>query len=253
MSGRWLVVAVLGAVTLGSTAAQAQSIIGRTVYSDTREPVVGVEVQLRDSVGGLHRQVSSDTAGVFRIRAATPGLYRLQVMSLGFATVVSEPLRLEHAALLQIEVLLDTEAVHLEAIRVIAESTMRSGRLAEFFARAERGVRGGNGRIFTRADIEAADYREMRHILLAQPVRRGCAMAFFIDGMPASAREMDAIGPDQVEGVEIYTTRTAVPPQYHNRVVCAATFVWMRRDLPGRPLNWSRSAGDVVGWRWLGP
>ncbi|HSJ25722.1 MAG TPA: carboxypeptidase-like regulatory domain-containing protein [Longimicrobiales bacterium] len=236
---RYRLASVAAILLLWPGAAEAQSIIGRTITSTGRAPVAGVAVQLVDSTGGVHRSVVTDSAGVFRLRASAGGRYTLQATMIGYAPVVSEPLALPNAGILQVEVLMDHEALPLDPVRVLAEGTMRTGVLAEYFDRVERGVRGGTGRIFTRENIEEGNYREMRHLLLAVPVRRGCPMAFFIDGMPASAREMDVINPEHVEGVEIYTSRTAVPPQYENRVVCGATFVWMRRDLPGRSFTWA--------------
>lgn len=237
---RWTVPLAVSALLLlaAPDAASAQAVIGQTLNHSTRQPIGGVEVELRDSTGAVHRRAVSDSSGNFRIRAASGGRYEIQAMMIGYRTVVSQPLLLPTAGVLQVEILLDSEAIALQAVRVLAEGTLRTGILAGYFDRAERGVRGGTGRIFTREDIEEGNYREMRHLLLAVPPRRGCRMSYFIDGMPASVREMDVINPEYVEGVEIYTSRTAVPPQYENRVACGATFVWMRRDLPGRPIGW---------------
>jgi hypothetical protein len=232
--------AALSVLVLAPHELDAQSIVGRTVGSRGGEPIASAAVQLLDSTGAVHREVLSDKAGIFRVRAAAPGSYVLQATMLGYASVVSMPLRLEPASLLQVEVRMDLEVLTLDPVRVIAERTMRTGRLAEYFDRAERGARGAGSRIFTREDIEEGRYGELRHLLQTVNVRRGCSMTYFIDGLPATAREMDTIDPEWVEGIEIYASRTAVPVDYMNHVACAATFIWMRRDMPGRPISWPR-------------
>jgi hypothetical protein len=233
----------------------AQTVLGRIVSEFEQTPVRGAQVELIDTAGAVQVQAVSDSAGGFRLRASAPGTYTLRATMLGYATTMSEPLRLETAGLVQVAVVLGTEAVALDPVRVVAQSSLRTGRLAEFYDRAERGARAGTGRILTRVDIETGGFGEMRHLLLVAPVRRGCPMSYFIDGMPASGNEMDGISLDQVEGVEIYSGPTSVPPEYQNRVSCAATLVWMRNDMPGRPFSWKRviAAGAAVAASvWLG-
>jgi hypothetical protein len=242
----FLVVMVLVAVAGAVRPAAAQSVIGRVVSEVDRAPLAGVQVQLLDDEGAVHREVVTDSAGDFRVRAAVPGVYRLRASVLGHATVTSEPLRFELGGVTQVEIVMGTEAVVLEPVRVVAESSARMGPLREFYDRAERGVRAGVGRIFTRLDLETGGYTEMRHVLLMAPVRSGCPMSYFIDGMPASANELDGINIDQVEGVEIYSGPASVPPEYQRRVSCGATLVWMRRDMPGRPFSWTRMAGAAA-------
>jgi hypothetical protein len=239
--------AALAVLVMAAAPAHGQTVMGLVVGEPGRQPVAGADVSLIDETGAVHRQVVTDSVGNFVVRAATPGAYTLQVTTMGYETVNSSRLRLELGGVLQVQVVLGSQAVPLEPVRVMAEGSTRMGPLREFYDRAERGVRGGQGRIFTRVDIETGGYTEMRHILLVYPPRAGCPMSFFIDGMPASPTEMDGINPEQVEGVEVYASASAVPAEYQRRVSCGATFVWMRRDMPGRPFTWRRTAAAAAG------
>jgi hypothetical protein len=242
------------AAASGAAPAAAQTLLGRVVSEQGREPLAGAEVQLIDEAGAVHRQAVTDSAGDFRLRADAPGEYTLRAAMLGYATVEGAPLQLTLAGVLHVEVVMGAQAVVLDPVRVVAATDTRMGPLREFYDRAERGIRGGTGRIFTRLDIERGGFTEMRHLLLAYPPRTGCPMSYFIDGMPASGNELAGINPEQVEGVEIYAGPTSVPPEYARRVQCGATLVWMRRDMPGRPFSWRRTAlaaGAVATSIWL--
>jgi len=239
-SASWILAAA--AMAASATAALGQTVAGVVIGEPGSVPLAGAEVQLIDDTGVVHRQVVSDSAGSFIVRAAAPGAYTLRASVVGYDDVTSEPLRLELAGVLQVQVIMGADPVPLDPVRVLAQSSARMGPLREFYDRAERGIRGGTGRIFTRADIETGGFTEMRHILLVSPPRAGCPMNFFIDGMPATPAELDGIDPSQVEGVEIYTSAASVPPEYQRRTRCGATMIWMRRDMPGRPFSWRRTA-----------
>jgi hypothetical protein len=237
----WALVAA-GMLGASATATLGQTVAGVVIGEPGRVPLAGAEVQLIDETGEVHRQVVTDSAGSFIVRANVPGAYTLRASMIGYDTVTSERLRLELAGVVQVQVVMGADPVPLDAVRVLAQSSARMGPLREFYDRAERGIRGGTGRIFTRADIETGGFTEMRHILLVSPPRAGCPMDFFIDGMPATPLELDGIDPVQVEGVEVYSSAASVPPEYQRRVRCGATLIWMRRDMPGRPFSWRRTA-----------
>ncbi|HSJ25721.1 MAG TPA: carboxypeptidase-like regulatory domain-containing protein [Longimicrobiales bacterium] len=247
------ILAGAAALCLAAMPVAGQTVSGR-VMSETGEPVGGAQVVLVDAAGAEARQAVTDSLGTFLMRAPLPGDYRLRTSMLGYAETTSEPLELAVASVVQLQVVMGRAAVALEPVTVVAVSSLRTGRLAEFYDRAERGARAGLGRIYTRAELEAGGFTEMRHVFLSAPPRAGCAQQLFIDGHPAAWNEVDGINPEHVEGVEIYSGPSSVPPEYARRVQCGAAMVWMRNDLPGRSFSWRRTAaaaGAALASLWL--
>jgi hypothetical protein len=243
---------LLGMLLLGagSTGTHAQLVYGRVIEKDSGRGVGTVTIEMLDAGGAIHRETLSDTTGWFRVRAALPGVYRIRARIIGFREVVSAPLTLDQAAQTEIEITLNPAAVTLEPIRVVAERSLMHGRLAEYFERAEWTKRTGLGRVYMRNDLEELGPHALGYLFDRVARRPDCPMTYFLDGLASDREQLEDIRSETVEGVEVYRSMLELPPEYYTRAQCAATMVWLRRDLPGRRMGWKRivamSAG-VVG------
>jgi hypothetical protein len=217
-----------------------QSFIGRTIDVMSGNGLEAVDVELIDSIGRVRARAVSDTAGWFRIRAPA-GTYTLNARVIGFSDVASSRIAVENGKQLEIEVRMQVDAVELDAVRVVAERDIASGRLGEYFRRAEWVDKSGFGRVYRREDIERIRPIVLSHLIRTVPTRNGCPLTYLLNGLPITLDELDSmVTPDYVEGVEIYRTRIEVPPEYAGRAQCGVVLVWTREDMPGRPMTWTR-------------
>lgn len=242
------------ALCVNPAGAAAQSIVGKTVDATSGAPIVTAAVELLDGVSAVRARVLTDSTGAFRVMAPLPGRYRLRITMIGYATIESGELAADQGTQLEVDVRMDPEAVGLEPIRVVARREFPVGRLAEYYERAEWTKRTGNGRVFMRDEIERLRPIRITHLLQMVPRRRDCPMSYFLDGIPIELSDLDLmISPEEVEGVEVYRSALQLPPEYAGLAACGATLVWLRRDLPGRPLTWKRLAAavGVVAIIWL--
>src|SRR5687768_9053024 len=70
-------------------AAAAQEVRGRVTSTDTREPMVGVFVMLRDSSGTRWGAALTDSAGRYRVRAAKAGRFEMVAERIGYESTTS--------------------------------------------------------------------------------------------------------------------------------------------------------------------
>jgi len=145
---RTFAVAAALAALLPATAA-AQQLAGVVRDAGSREPVPSATVSLLSPEGAALARVLSDSAGRFTLTAPRPGAYRLEVRRIGYAARAPETLRLEPGEVTEVEVLLSTEPVALEA--VVVETRSRRAR--------EAVARGTPLRLLTRQDIEEIERR----------------------------------------------------------------------------------------------
>ncbi len=136
-------------VALLPATAVAQELAGVVRDAGSREPVPSATVSLLGADGAALARVLSDSAGRFTLTAPRPGAYRLEVRRIGYAARAPETLRLEPGAVTEVEVLLSTEPVALEA--VVVETRSRRAR--------EAVARGTPLRLLTRQDIEEVERR----------------------------------------------------------------------------------------------
>lgn len=70
--------------------ATAQTVVGTAVAASVDEPVAGAFVVLLDEAGGERDRTLTGQRGAFRLRAVTPGRYRIRLERIGFENVVTE-------------------------------------------------------------------------------------------------------------------------------------------------------------------
>ena len=72
-----------------------------------------------------------------------------------------------------------------------------------------------------------------RRITMRQPFGRGvCQPTMYVDGfmyLPDELTLDDVVGPDEIEGIEVYARQSQAPPQFTNsRSGCGSIVVWTR-------------------------
>lgn len=118
-NGRAIFAATLAAVlaALGPSAARAQTVVGRVVEEGSARGLAGAFVVLEDSAGSRQGAVLAGDDGQFRVRAPSPGRYRLVTRLIGYADQATGlfPLAADETVTRQLGVRI--RAIGLEGIR----------------------------------------------------------------------------------------------------------------------------------------
>lgn len=235
------------------------SIVGR-VRDSTGAPVPGVEV----GVSGAAIRVRSDGAGAFRLAGLLSGPATLIARRLGYEEY-STQLRLGDGQVSTVVIILVPTAARVEGVEVKAPRTASDSRLAGFRARSKSNL----GYYVTRERIDRANSTFLSDMLREIPgVRIGpirnqgrsirlrgatCAPLVFVDGSPATAGEfdLDIIDLQSVEGIEVYSGSSSIPPEFagpRDLDRCGVIAIWSRpAGPPGR--NAPPREPDEVGSR----
>ena len=216
---------------------------------------------------GTAAQTYSDSAGVFRLAAASPGDYRLLVRRIGFRP---ETLAVAIAAdrALEVQVRLDAAPQRIAPV-VVAARSRYSGPLRGFNERRDR----GNGHFFTAEDIARRNPRVVSDLLRTVPGTRinyvngqniitfrglRCSPLLWVDGAPASAAYLD---PDifsvtSLAGIEVYPGPATVPAELtwlRGKSACGVIAVWTKlpepRARPATRLSPEALAGLIESMR----
>ena len=152
---------VLLAVALAPIEAAAQStLIVRIAADTTMRPISNVSV----GIPGLERSALTDSAGRAVLERLPAGTHRVVARALGFrpdSTIVE----LADGATREIVMKLATHTVVLQEVLVNAEGTARTGKMAGYHQRRERGV----GRFLDRNLLEKNSHRRTADILNTVP------------------------------------------------------------------------------------
>jgi hypothetical protein len=250
-----IVALVLTPVHPSASSVEAQIIRGMVVEATGRAPIGGAVVELRADRDGGKTQATSDSLGLFVLRAPRAGSYTLGASRLGYLKYEGDTIRLGSAESVSIEIRLDTRVVPLEPLVVMA----RSGSAPEGF---EARRAGGFGRFLTRKDIDARSAPHTTDLFRAMPgvvitaQRRGpgsslqmrgttglCAPAVWIDGLAvpiyAGTNIDDLLMPTVIEAIEVYNSVSSAPIQYRSGS-CGVVLFWTRRG--------SGAEGGRVSW-----
>ncbi len=214
----------------------------------------------------LAAQAVADAEGHFRTAGLAPGLYRLQVETLGYQTL-DQAVRVEGASPMDITIHLALEAIELDAL-VVVSLRSRSLESHGFYDRRAQGM----GATFTRAEIEASGYMQVTDIIrnargltlrrsspASSPhvvMRAGgsaCRPDIILDGvnMGSNLSIDDVVSAGDVEAIEVHRT-TSIPPQFRQSS-CGAVLLWTRDPHmggPTRPLDTAR-LGVAAGFLFL--
>jgi hypothetical protein len=215
----------------------ASGLMGTVLDRTSDEPVVGAVLELTLPSGERVARVEADSLGGFAFDAVAAGAYRLSIRGFGYKPV-SRDLILERRAETELTASLVPDAVDIEPVVVTVERRTL-GAMRDFDRRRALGI----GSFITRADIERRRPHQVTDLfrylagVRVVPDRYGdarlllhgqCVPRLYIDGVAAyEGTSLDMIlHPEDVEGIEVYTTATA-PPQYA-RDACGVLVVWTR-------------------------
>jgi hypothetical protein len=217
--------------------------ISGSVKDDAGRPIADVEV----TAASVHVQTRTDTAGSFVLGSLPQGPLDVSFRRLAFSPVAVS-IQVPHNDTTEVEITLKIVAQQLTAVLVQADAT-RLRQLDAFEARRKLGI----GHFITRAEIEKrnpmflSDMVRMIPGAMLLPSSNGqvvlrfsragrteCPPQFYIDGVQATGFNIDDMPVGDVEGVELYSGPTGVPPEYnklHSTVICGAVIIWTR--IPG--------------------
>lgn len=249
---------VAAALTFWAWPGTAQVVEGRMLDSLTHRPIAGGAVLLRDT---LDREVAREPVtpdGRFRIRAHSPGVYRLQFVRIGYRTVSSPLFRLGRDSTVTHTFRIPPIAIALEDLHVTGEATERHLEWVGFYDRQRMGF----GHFLERPEIERrlGGVQVWTQLLSAVPGVRllacgdapfGCAIEVtgmqsfrgscrprvIVDGMLWYAPDGFSIGPmsdvvlpENIAAIEVYRRPAELPAQYGGAESgCGVILIWTRK------------------------
>lgn len=222
--------------------ADAQIVRGRLMDQERNAPLVGGSVTVVDADSQVVAQGLTDATGVFDLPVPAPGSYFLMGRAPGYEPAQTDLFEVRGEGRLVAFVIRRTP-VRLDSVTVHAGRDTYGG----FHDRMRQ--RGGNGRFFSRENIEAmrpqtiADLlrrvpnleviAEGGHSLAVRPrqalsIRSGCWSNFYLNGMRVEADAVVGLSPENIEGVEVYT-HGSMPAQFSAvGSACGVVAVWLR-------------------------
>ena len=241
-----LFVPVLLLAALASPASgQSVGSITGTVRDSTGSPIPGVEVAVVDT----RSRARSDSAGTFRIGGIPTGKRGVSFRRFGFDPLTTTA-TVELGQTASMTVVLAPFATEIEGMTV-EELSRRRQSLNDFFDRSTRGF----GRFITREQIEKRNPMNLSDMMRMIPgarlvpnrnggtatlrfaraqMGRDCPPQYWVDGVKTWALNIDDIIPQDVEGIEIYSGASTVPPQFNTKegtTICGVVVIWTR--IPG--------------------
>jgi hypothetical protein len=193
------------------------------------------------AVGGTRMFDVTDSTGEFVLAGLPVGKQTLRILYRD-EVFHEQPIKLRQGKTLQLDVLLDVEAIELAPVVVEARSVRALRSLAGFYERRKRGF----GRFYTFEDLERRGSASVGALLAESGVQlrcrmgyclpvnwigaRSCVMPLYFDGFPLSAEQVDMIWLDDLAGVEVYKHDVSVPWEYRRGVhgSCGSIVMWSR-------------------------
>jgi len=229
-----------GAVGAQTRAAASAHTVSGIVTDATGNPLESVEIiMVRDSSSTVATSLArSARDGSFAFEGLPAGPLYMRVRRLGFRQLVVQIRPDTLSGSRPFRVLLQAAPVELASVEVEAQSTQA---MKDF---DERRRKRGTGRFIDRAEIIKQRPTFTSDLLLRFPgmlvrpgrignnVRvRGCKPSVWLDGVQAQGAELDDVTrPSEIEGIEVYSAWSGVPPQFADRGGrnCGAILVWTR-------------------------
>jgi hypothetical protein len=247
-----------------ATPSQAQAVVeGRVVDDSTERPIPRARVMLLNRYNKTTGYMLADLAGAFRFKVPDQGMYRLDVMAMGYqparTPVVWTTMDYDSTWL---EVRLSPAAVLLAPVEVVGLAGPRTPPLME--SAMHRNAL-GLGYHLTRKDIEERKPAVLSDLLLTLPgisveqgtsrtggrtlyMRRAlpgvgggqCPVQVFLEGKLVSGGwgaegvSIDELAnPLDVEMVEVFMGLSRVPPEFLTpNARCGVIAIWTRRSSP---------------------
>jgi hypothetical protein len=242
--------ALLGAALLLAAAAPAASQRGTAVLSTTvtdsatGQPLHSAQVVVR----GTRARGLTAPDGTLSLQGLPTGRYSVQVSLVGYATRLQDAV-LEAGLTTGVQLALGVRPVRLAEVEADARTWGQRYLDAHGFSDRRRTVPGA---FITRAQIEHDRPRSLSFMLrrfsrmttsddtwssTSRPRATNnlggqgeCVPNYFVDGLLVTNLDIASIPIDTVEGVEVYSGASEVPPDFNrdNRGACGAVIIWTR-------------------------
>jgi hypothetical protein len=218
------------------------SVAGTVIDSDGRV-IPDVEVIVVDT----KTSIRSDSVGKFFLAALDAGDRELRVRRLAYAPV-TVIVQVEPKDTIDVTITLTVVAQKLNAV-LVHEDVTHVRLMRQFEERRKRGF----GHFITRREIE-----DRHPLLLSDMMRRvpgtmltpaaggrsvlrfsraliggtrDCPPQYWLDGVMVYGFNIDDIMPSDIEGIELYSGASVVPPEFNNprsTVACGLVVIWTR-------------------------
>lgn len=234
---------------LAPAAARAQPVQGRLLSRETNDILVGGTVHLVSVDSQIVAQALTDETGTFSLVAPAPGSYFLMGRAPGHEASTTDYFEVGERGR-RVSFMISRPPYRLETVSVEARAGTREDRLwyGGFYTRMRDR---SSGRFMPREQIEESRSQHISDLLrrfpsldvrmdgaagrrmavrLRQPlsITSQCWTAFYLNGMPVEVEAVDALHPDDIEGIEVYANGVA-PPQFSGAsAACGVIAVWLR-------------------------
>ncbi len=224
-----------------STARREMPCLCGNIVDHAGNAIPDVEMELITGSASASIRTLSRTAGdgSFSIKRPERGAGELRLRRLGYTPLSLVILFDTLTRSRNVTIKLEMAAVELPTVKV---ETPVSTSMRGFY---ERSKQRGTGHFIDRSEIEKrrpAYTSDLLRILPGMSVRmstrlgavvrvRGCRPAVFVDGIQAVGAELDDVTrPGDIDGLEVYSSWAAIPPQFNDRQggKCGAIIVWTR-------------------------
>lgn len=241
----------LPAMLAASSEVAAQIVTGSVSDASTGALLEGTLVRLLNLQGTDVASGLTDESGWFALRSPGPGDYFLEAQRIGYRTSRAGPVHLEATVATEVALRLVAQAIELDSVAVTVEARQSSLERAGFYARRGR----SEGIFLDRAEIDARRAASVPALLqgrrgvivmaasgggLRIMLRSGvsssiaagqfCAPRVFVDGMAVDSLDLEReLHPTGLDGVEVYASPSAVPPQFGGATAtCGVILFWSR-------------------------
>jgi hypothetical protein len=243
-----LLMLLVGALVPSTGIAQSPgaTLVLRVLDHESGMPLGGAQVGLPD----LRMGALADAEGRVRLTGIPEGRHTLEVRLIGFRT---ERLLIAFAPdeLVEGEVELMLEAIAVDGLEVTVEGQLPGLRRNGFYGRRQMGM----GSFLTREQIRARAALTVPEALKGvqgtrlRPTRGAtgyhilqsrfgsdCNVLIWIDGIPSTAADLEGMGTERIEGIEVYHGST-LPPQFNQMGArgysqCGAAVIWTGAPAP---------------------
>lgn len=247
---RTLSIALLPLLLLSSRAAAQQGVgaISGMVRDSAGKPVADVEV----IVAARPQSTRSDSTGAFRIAGVRAGRATVTFRRFGYEPR-TVPATVAAGTTARVDVVLSPLVQELPGMTVLEQQQRVRKMLEGFYHRRES----GNGYFITRQEIESRNPIQLSDMLRMMPgaqllpmngtgratlrfarstmAGHDCPPQYFVDGVMAAGLNIDDLEPSDIEGIEVYSGASRIPPQFNDsRIgtsICGVVVVWTR--VPG--------------------
>jgi hypothetical protein len=272
----WPFLTITLALAVASAPANAQSVRGQVIDKATSRPLDNAIITLLTSRGAdLDKPpVRSDLQGRFTIHAGDMGTYKVRATRIGYAPLVSPEIRLAVGGqVANLTLNMDPDTTKLSTVAVIGTARLNTYELMSHVG-FELRMSKGTGKFLDTAELSRYKRTAIAHVLgdaklaYGLDVVRGpfgldqivmtsglmvCDPEFWIDGFQAGSARLEAIGADELYGVEVYNSAT-MPSASIGAWIGSVSPTSSRRPNPnyGRRLTSGRTStrpcGAIVVW-----